>query len=526
MNPPPATVPKNHFSTAAVLLYVGCLALFIAIFLHAWVTEDAYISFRVVDNFIHGHGLRWNIDERVQVYTNPLWLLLHIPFYALFGHIFIVTLALSFLCSIITVFLAISIFPKRPFLAFSAFIFPFLLSKALLEYSTSGLENPLSFLFFILFCFILFRKQTENIPWFSLSLITALAAWNRLDNIIVYAPIMTYLIVSHIKQVQWGKLALGTAPLVVWELFSLIYYGFLFPNTKYAKLHTGISQSDYFLQGLYYICDFLLKDTVSACLVILGIALGIMHLIYAALTPKDRNTGILASIGISLLLYCIYVVTVGGDFMSGRFWTMPILMSAFLLYATLSLKKASWQIGGLVILCLLGIRIDWHYHIEPELPNTLLSGIADEWHFYYETNTLVQFNQSLSLRSAIENQGAGFRIYPFGETVDHHPVIVMGNIGMYGYYHPNELIIDYNALTDPLLARLPITDTKHWRIGHFERPIPEGYVHARKTGSTEMMAPALADYYQQLREVTSGPLFSVKRFHAIAELNLHNPPEF
>ena len=38
-------------------------------------TIDALITFRVIDNFVHGYGLRWNIAERVQAYTNPLWML-------------------------------------------------------------------------------------------------------------------------------------------------------------------------------------------------------------------------------------------------------------------------------------------------------------------------------------------------------------------------------------------------------------------------------------------------------------------
>ena len=41
----------------------------------AWITEDAYITLRTVDNFINGYGLTWNIAERVQVYTHPLWML-------------------------------------------------------------------------------------------------------------------------------------------------------------------------------------------------------------------------------------------------------------------------------------------------------------------------------------------------------------------------------------------------------------------------------------------------------------------
>ena len=42
----------------------------------AWVAEDAFITFRAVDNLLAGHGPVWNIGERVQVYTHPLWYLL------------------------------------------------------------------------------------------------------------------------------------------------------------------------------------------------------------------------------------------------------------------------------------------------------------------------------------------------------------------------------------------------------------------------------------------------------------------
>lgn len=32
---------------------------------NAWVGDDAYISFRTVDNFVNGYGLTWNVAERV-----------------------------------------------------------------------------------------------------------------------------------------------------------------------------------------------------------------------------------------------------------------------------------------------------------------------------------------------------------------------------------------------------------------------------------------------------------------------------
>jgi arabinofuranosyltransferase len=50
--------------------------------LRAWLCDDAYITFRTVDNFIHGYGLTWNVAERVQAYTHPLWMLLLSGVYA------------------------------------------------------------------------------------------------------------------------------------------------------------------------------------------------------------------------------------------------------------------------------------------------------------------------------------------------------------------------------------------------------------------------------------------------------------
>ena len=49
------------------LLWIG-FALFVLV--NAWVSEDAYITLRVIDNFFNGYGLRWNINERVQVDTS------------------------------------------------------------------------------------------------------------------------------------------------------------------------------------------------------------------------------------------------------------------------------------------------------------------------------------------------------------------------------------------------------------------------------------------------------------------------
>ena len=64
---------------------------------------------------------------------------------------------------------------------------------------------------------------------------------------------------------------------------------------------------------------------------------------------------------------------------------------------------------------------------------------------------------------------------------------ISGAIGLDGYMRgPETHILDVMALADPLLARLPAKDMQHWRIGHIERAIPEGYPETLRTGENHI----------------------------------------
>jgi hypothetical protein len=80
---------------ARVLPYLAALVLLLLVVRNAWVTEDAYITLRTVDNWVSGHGLRWNVDERVQGYTHPLWMGLLSAVYALTREAFFSTAGLG-----------------------------------------------------------------------------------------------------------------------------------------------------------------------------------------------------------------------------------------------------------------------------------------------------------------------------------------------------------------------------------------------------------------------------------------------
>ena len=39
-----------------------------------WTTDDGFINFRIVHMLVEGHGPVFNVGERVETYTSPLWL--------------------------------------------------------------------------------------------------------------------------------------------------------------------------------------------------------------------------------------------------------------------------------------------------------------------------------------------------------------------------------------------------------------------------------------------------------------------
>jgi len=48
------------------VIAAGVAILLVSLLRTAWLSDDSYITFRTADNFIHGYGLRWNIDVGLQ----------------------------------------------------------------------------------------------------------------------------------------------------------------------------------------------------------------------------------------------------------------------------------------------------------------------------------------------------------------------------------------------------------------------------------------------------------------------------
>jgi arabinofuranosyltransferase len=336
--------------------------------------------------------------------------------------------------------------------------------------------------------------------------LASLAAVNRLDTLVLLAPALLHVAVVAWRRAKW-QFVFGLAPLLAWESFSLVYYGFLVPNTAYAKLATGVPQRELTAQGLAYLHNSWRADPPT--LIVVGAAT------FAGLWTRRVEA---LTVAAGLILQLAYVVRVGGDFMSGRFLAPAVLVSVgLLLHQARTLRERAavavllMAAGGLAFPH--GAARAWPSEPLP-LPENVIAthGIVDERLVYArETGLLAAIRRGTAPEYPWER--AGRQAAAAGVSA-----MSRDSVGFFGYgAGPSVQIVDRLGLCDPLLARLPAE--RSWRIGHFSRPIPAGYIETLRGKQDHLDDPALNEYYAALREITRGPLWSRARWAAILALN-------
>jgi len=244
-------VSVNYPRVSVVVHVFPLVFFFFVIVKDAWLSDDSYITFRVVDNFVHGYGLTWNTDERVQAFTNPLWMFC-LSLVSFFTHeIYYSSLLLSLTLSFTAIVIFSFSLAKSPLVA-GLGIMTLAASKSFVDFSTSGLENPLTYLLIVLFMLVFYSFQHNKHYVFWLALIAGLSTLNRMDTLLLFLPALIFVLYEMPEWKSVSSLLLGFLPFLCWEVFSLWYYGFLFPNTAYAKLDTGIDSGLLLHQGIGY----------------------------------------------------------------------------------------------------------------------------------------------------------------------------------------------------------------------------------------------------------------------------------
>ena len=498
-----------------VILLLLILLLFAGVIIYrAWLCDDAYITFRVVDNAVHGYKLTWNTDEKVQVYTHPLWMLIQIPLYFFWRNNYLVGMFLCLSASLASVLILAFKVSKTILGGFIA-ILVLTLSNAYVDYSTSGLENPLTHLLLVLFFWVYFAMEGGYKKLFLLSLVSSLGMMNRMDTALLFLPPLVYEFFK-LEKKQWLKGALwvaaGQAPFLLWEGFAIVYYGFPFPNTAYAKITGVFPLYNILTQARWYFVESLKYDPITLVIILL-VVLGVFW-------KRERS---LYPLVISILLYLVYIVSLAGDSYLGRFFTAPLLISAVILSRVdYSEIKTAYVLAGIAGIVLLGLSAPMPvYLLEPPQKYQQMFEASGYSRLHYSTDTRLLRDGRLNTEMDLRNPWAAQAIA--ARKDDPKQVIEFASIGFFGYFAgPQMHVVDFAGLGDSLIARLPPEDEgMNWVPGHLYRIIPDGYIETIENGAVDnqIKDKKLAEFYDHMKVITRGSTFSGQRLSEIWKMN-------
>jgi len=482
--------------------FVLVSSVFAGLFL-AWknkaIFDDAFISFRYAENLLDGHGLVFNVGEKVEGYTNFLWTII----------IAGLTWVLKVDMPVLAMFLCLVCFTAN-------LIIVWLVGKKLNQgekgniylpvaviwlalqhvfhcYGTSGLETMLGSLLVnsAILSFISFsRIKGGGLAGFFL----ILATFNRPDHSLFYIALAIVIFSrflfdffssdnrTTILNNFYKQGAAFSAPFllyVIYLIWKYHYYGDILPNTYFAKS----AYLTYWSQGLKYM---LVSGLSSHFILIIP-----LFMIWLVFGPVKNHGWFRLFCGISVFAYMIYVAKIGGDFMSGRFYItlMPIMLLGIeeLIHRIYRMGKGlSW-----IAIFITALVLSTSFGIVLQKQGTSLFRIADESSFYWVKNLS-------PLQIAPGNKNSNRLSAPSflkEKLVDKglSPVIATNGIGIIGYYSKLPLI-DRRGLTDSFVAKMDVK--KRSRPGH-EKFANRTYLDSRNVRF--LRARGKTEKYQKLR---------------------------
>lgn len=423
--------------------------------------DDAFISFRYARHLVDGHGLVWNPGERVEGYTNFLWVLVLAAGMGLGARPELLAPALGIVCGAAVVALVARLGARdhgwRDPLVWLA---PACLAlhDAFLSWSTGGLETQL----FSLLVFAGFsaglgeRRRDERRPWRA-PVCFALATLTRPDGLL-FAAVggSAWLVDCARRRRGWRPAAVWAAvyalPVGVHALWRRGYYGDWLPNTFYAKV-AGLRWED----GLHYLAFF----ASSYQLPLLGLLA-----VAAVLARRGFREGTFAAV---VAVDLLYVAAIGGDFLGFRF-LVPILPYLYWLMAdgvrVIQEQAGRWRprwapaAAALAAVALLvGTAVSPISWLEP--PGFLES---------------VDYARQYSIRRS--DQGRYLAGLVERGVLPADLRIATGGVGALPYY-TGWYVIDHHGLTDRTVARSPVTGSL---LGHQHR-VTADYLKRRRVAA-------------------------------------------
>lgn len=228
----------------ALLLVIGyCTESYYIFTFNSHPCEDAYITYRFAKNLAEGNGPVFNAGDRVEGYSNFLWMVLIAGAYRLGFDMPGFSRFVCWLSNTLTFFLLWLI----PFRFFSLRGLSILVAPALyvlflpLQYiATSGLETAPYTALIALCTLTILWAENRPLPFAAASILLLLIALTRPEGILMFVFFAAYLeLYSLIKKEPLRPYIPGLIIIIAgYSLFLLwrfSYYHALVPNTYYAK---------------------------------------------------------------------------------------------------------------------------------------------------------------------------------------------------------------------------------------------------------------------------------------------------
>jgi arabinofuranosyltransferase len=499
------TSPVRRSGTAERALLACAMSVLLLVILRtAWVSDQAYLTFRTAEHLLAGAGPRWNIDERVQVAAHPLWLAVVTIGRAVTGDVYFSALALGALTSLLAAGLLLYRARAMSVAALSATML--ISSKAFIEYSTSGLENPLSNLLLVLVLPFVVRERSSVREAGAFSLITGLAILAHPANGVLLAPSLIRAVRSAGVARSLRIVLVMMLPLFAWLIFAQVYYGTVLPGPWVAWLFSGRSLSECATQGGSYLLNSLANDPVTLLVIVLAMVMAVL----------TRQPGGRAA-GAGMIAFLVAVVLVGGDSMSGRMMTSPFVLAVALLSRQAPLAPSwAWPAPFILVVGLGQLGSAYPLWSDSSFgPRAgeadLALGVTDARRVMFPETGLLRWTSYTALLDPLATRAAA--AVAGGQRV----VVGDTNVGTLAYYAGRDVhVIDRSGEADALLARLPVE--RPWRANALKRALPPGYVESIADGANHLSDPAQARLWDDVLRIARGPYGAPGRWRAMTRL--------
>lgn len=310
----------NGFNFRVTVASAACLLAIAVLWRHAssylpFMADDAFISLRYSQRLMSGEGLTWTDGERVEGYTNLLWILVR-SFVGWFTDLVNASRIVG-VCSTIGVFVGVFLFGGTPLKdVLSSFVATICLALAgpIAVWAIGGLEAPLvAVLLSVVVLQVVGvaagRVFTSRSAW-TIAVASGLLALTRPDAMLLVVAIALGLFASlrprdALRPALWLLVPAGLA-FGAQLLFRLTYYGEWIPNTARLKVKWTPSRLE---GGLEYL--------TSSWKVLLPL---LSMVVVAAILRKlqGRSVRLLWVFSAPFVAWAAYLVVIGGDIFPAR----------------------------------------------------------------------------------------------------------------------------------------------------------------------------------------------------------------